>query len=176
MLENPSADLPAAAASTVTVKRYAPPNQRNRSLGRRKSGGDRLERANSYADDGDRNPNPLGANKSGPIADHVDSTYNNRANESGRAKLITLHGCCNSEAAQLLSNRWTAAVNAHKSLPEDSAERPVMYTRKNASAWRQAFLPHELIQPTSGAPTGLQRDFLSELRKAMHSTNFCPNA
>ncbi|KAI3450163.1 hypothetical protein Pfo_006828 [Paulownia fortunei] len=166
MLENPSSDSPAAAAS---VKRYAPPNQRNRSLGRRKSGGDRLERVNSYVNDG-------GATKSGPIADHGDSGYNNRANESLRVKLIPLHGCCNSEASQLLTNRWTAAMNAHNSLPEDSAERPVLYTRKSASAWGQAILPHLLIQPTGGASTGLQRDFLTELRQAMHNAKSGPNA
>ncbi|KAL3653219.1 hypothetical protein CASFOL_002900 [Castilleja foliolosa] len=174
MLENPRADSPAAAASIAAVKRYAHPNQRNRSLGRRKSGGDRLERMNSYVNDGDKNP--LGATRSGPIADHVDSTSNNRTYESVRAKLIPLHGCCNSEAAQLLSNRWTAAMNAHNSLPEDSAERPVMYTKKNASPWGRSILPHLLIQPTGGASTGLQRDFLSELRQAMHNANSGPNA
>ncbi|KAK6141547.1 hypothetical protein DH2020_024714 [Rehmannia glutinosa] len=172
MLENPSSDSLASAASIANVKRYAPPNQRNRSLGRRKSGGDRLERANSYVSDGDRNP--LAATKSGPIAD-VDSTYNNRAIESGRGKLIPLHGCCNSEASQLLSNRWTAAMNAYNSLPEDSAERPVMYTRKSTTAWGQAILPHLLIQPTGGAATGLQRDFLSELQQAMHNAYSGPN-
>jgi len=168
MLENPSSELQAA-----TVKRYAPPNQRNRSIGRRKSGGDRLERAHSYVNDGDRNP--LVTTKSGPIADHGDSGYNSRANESLRAKLISVHGCCNSDASQLLSNRWAAAMNAHSSLPEDSAERPVLYTKKNTSAWSQAILPHLLIQPTVGASTGVQRDFLSELRQAMRNANSGPN-
>ncbi|KAL3850497.1 hypothetical protein ACJIZ3_012379 [Penstemon smallii] len=167
MLESPSSDLPAAAAA-ANVKRYAPPNQRNRSLGRRKSGGDRLERANSYSNDGERNP--IGATKSGPIADHGDAGGNNRVN------LIHLHGCHNSEAFQLLNNRWTAAMIAYNSLPEDSAERPVIYTRKSASAWGQAILPHLLIQPTGGASTGLQRDFLSELRQAIHNANSGLNA
>ncbi|GER54997.1 iron-stress related protein [Striga asiatica] len=173
MPENPSADSPAVAASIATVKRYAPPNQRNRSLGRRKSGGDRLERANSYLNDGDRNP--LGATKSGPIADHMDSSYSNRANEAVRPKLIPLYGCCNSEAAQLHSTRWRAAMNALNSLPEDSVERPVMYSSK-PKAWGQAILPHLLIQSASGAPSDLQRDFLSELRHAMHNANSGPNA
>ncbi|MCE3216717.1 hypothetical protein HAX54_007704 [Datura stramonium] len=43
MPEHPATDS-SATDNTVTVKRYAPPNQRNRALGRRKSGGDRLER------------------------------------------------------------------------------------------------------------------------------------
>ncbi|GJU62120.1 hypothetical protein Tco_1243955 [Tanacetum coccineum] len=42
MLENPTTD------SSSTVKRYAPPNQRNRSIGRRKSGGDFVESRSLY--------------------------------------------------------------------------------------------------------------------------------
>ncbi|XP_047979647.1 uncharacterized protein LOC125221560 [Salvia hispanica] len=164
MLENPSSDAPAA-----TVKRYAPPNQRNRSLGRRKSGGDRLERANIYANDVDRNP--VGATKGGGLTDHGDLGYNVRANENLRAKLIPLQGCCNSEASQLLNSRWTAAMNAHSSLPEDSSERPVVYARKNAAPWGHSILPHLLIQPTGGVSTGLQGDFLNELRQAMDNAS-----
>ncbi|KAG6415517.1 uncharacterized protein LOC125191253 [Salvia hispanica] len=158
MLENPSSDAPAA-----TVKRYAPPNQRNRSLGRRKSGGDRLERANSYVNDVDRNP--VGATKGGGLADHGDLGYN------ARAKLIPLQGCCNSEASQLLNNRWAAAMNAHNSLPEDSSERPVVYARKSAAPWGHTILPHLLVQPTGGASAGLQGDFLNELQKAMDNAS-----
>ncbi|XP_041989583.1 uncharacterized protein LOC121740976 [Salvia splendens] len=159
MLENPSSDAPAA-----TVKRYAPPNQRNRSLGRRKSGGDRLERANSYVNDVDRNP--VGATKGGGLADHGDLGYN------ARAKLIPLQGCCNSEASQLLNNRWAAAMNAHNSLPEDSPERPVVYARKSAAPWGHTILPHlVLVQPTGGASAGLQGDFLNELQKAMDNAS-----
>ncbi|KAH6766118.1 hypothetical protein C2S52_017101 [Perilla frutescens var. hirtella] len=162
MLENPSSDAP-AAAGIATVKRYAPPNQRNRSLGRRKSGGDRLERANSYVNDVERNP--VGATKGGGLADHGEFGY------AARAKLIPLHGCCNSEASQLLNSRWTAALNAHNSLPEDSDERPVLYARKSSAPWGHAILPHLLIQPTGGGSTGLQRDFLSELRQAVDNAS-----
>ncbi|XP_042045264.1 uncharacterized protein LOC121791348 [Salvia splendens] len=164
MLGNPSLDAPAA-----TVKRYAPPNQRNRSLGRRKSGGDRLERPNIYANDVDRNP--VGATKGGGLTDHGDIGYNVRANESLRAKLIPLQGCCNSEASQLLNSRWTAAMNAHSILPEDSSERPVVYARKSAAPWGHSILPHLLIQPTGGISTGLQGDFLNELRQAMDNAS-----
>ncbi|KAL8549128.1 hypothetical protein ACS0TY_008112 [Phlomoides rotata] len=146
---------------------------RNRSLGRRKSGGDRLERANNYVNDGERNP--LGATKSGGAADYGDIGFTNRANESVRGKLIPLHGCGTSEAAQFLNNRWAAAMNAYNTLPEDSSDRPVMYTRKNASPWGQPILPHLLIQPSGGAAsTGVQRDFLSELKQAMDNANSGP--
>ncbi|KAL0390323.1 UNVERIFIED_CONTAM: hypothetical protein Scaly_0389400 [Sesamum calycinum] len=220
MLKNPGTDSPAAAASIATVKRYAPPNQRNRSLGRRKSGGVnrkrkrkescqaknwgmegkgntlfsfmlqltvfkifkpaakpirqyRLERANSYVSDGERNP--IGATKSNPVADLGEGVGNVRASESLWVKLIPLHGCCNSEAFQLLNNRWAATMSAYNNLPEDSAERPVLYTRKSTSAWGHAILPHLLIQPTAGSSTGLQRDFLTELRQAMQNANPSPN-
>ncbi|XP_041995758.1 uncharacterized protein LOC121745879 [Salvia splendens] len=63
---------------------------------------DRLERANIYANDVDRNP--VGATKGGGLTDHGDLGYNVRANESLRAKLIPLQGCCNSEASQLLNS------------------------------------------------------------------------
>ncbi|KAL0436645.1 UNVERIFIED_CONTAM: hypothetical protein Sradi_0372400 [Sesamum radiatum] len=153
MLKNPGTDSPAAAASIATVKRYAPPNQRNRSLGRRKSGGDRLERANSYVSDGERNP--IGATKSNPVADLGEGV-----------------GKCSCQRKPL---GWAATMSAYNNLPEDSAERPVLYTRKSSSAWGHAILPHLLIQPTAGASTGLQRDFLTELRQAMQNPNPSPN-
>lgn len=174
MLENPSSDPSSVAASAAIVKRYAPPNQRNRSLGRRKSGGDRLERANSYSNDGERNS--LGANKSGPTVDHLDAGGNNRASESLRVKLIPLHGCGNSDAFQLLNDRWANTMNAYNSLPEESTERPVLYTRKSTSAWGQPILPHLLIQSSGGASSGSQRDFLSELRQVMQNAGSGPNA
>ncbi|XP_073271002.1 uncharacterized protein [Primulina huaijiensis] len=167
MLENLSVDSSAAAANIATVKRYAPPNQRNRLLGRRKSGGDRLERANTYANDGERNH--ISSTKTNSTVDHGDAGANKRSGESHRSRLIPLHGCSNSEAFQLLNNRWTAAMSAYNNLPEDSVERPVLYTKKSASALGQAFLPHMIIQPT--VSSGLQRDFLSELRQAMNNAN-----
>lgn len=174
MLENPSMDSAATTANVAAVKRYAPPNQRNRSLGRRKSGGDRLERANSYSNDGEKNTG--GTFRSIPIVDHGDAGGINRTNENPRSKLIPLHGCCDSEALRLLNDRWTAAMTALNNLPEDSAERPVLYSRKSSPAWGQAVLPHLLMQQAGGPSTGLQSDFLSELRQAMHKTSTGPNA
>ncbi|XP_075515056.1 uncharacterized protein LOC142549777 isoform X4 [Primulina tabacum] len=101
MLEIPSVDSSAAAVNIATVKRYAPPNQRNRLLGRRKSVGG-----------------------------------------------------------------WTAVMSAYNNLGEDSVERPVLYTKKSASAWGQAFLPH---LPT--VSSGLRRDLSSELQQAMNNAN-----
>ncbi|CAA2959525.1 Hypothetical predicted protein [Olea europaea subsp. europaea] len=175
MLEKPSMDSAATTANVATVKRYAPPSQRNRSLGRRKSGGDRLERANSYSNDGEKNA--VGTFRNIPMAGHGDASGNNRTNENPRSKLIPLHGCCNSEALRLLNDRWTAAMTALNNLPEDSAERPILYSRKSAPAWGQAVvLPHLLMQPAGGPSTGLQSDFLTELRQAMHKASTGANA
>ncbi|CAN4098642.1 unnamed protein product [Withania somnifera] len=159
MPEHSSVDS-SSTDGTVTVKRYAPPNQRNRALGRRKSGGDRLERASSYASDGEKNQ--IGSSKS--ISTVADAGVN-RVNEYVPAKLIPLQGCSTSEASQLLNDRWTAALNAHNNLPEDSLERPVMYTRR--SPWGHAMLPHHLMsQAGTGSSTG-NKDFLSKLQAAM---------
>ncbi|KVI03752.1 hypothetical protein Ccrd_017938, partial [Cynara cardunculus var. scolymus] len=119
----------------------------NRSLGRRKSGGadeltsaDGLERANIYVNDGDKNQ--VAALRNVPILDRPDPQ-----------RLIALEGCCNSEAYQLLNNRWAAAMNSYENPSTDIAERP-------------------MIPATSGVgPSGHQIDFLSELRLAMHNSN-----
>ncbi|KAL8225067.1 hypothetical protein R6Q57_017624 [Mikania cordata] len=155
MLENPTDS--SSTANTTTVKRYAPPNQRNRALGRRKSGGDRLERASSYGNDVEKNQ--AAALRNVPIMEHADPL-----------RLIGLQGCCNSEAYQLLNNRWAAAMNAYESPSTDLAERPVMYSGSSASAWGQFRLPHQMISPIAGG-SGPQMDFISELRQAMHNSN-----
>ncbi|KAI3749759.1 hypothetical protein L2E82_20375 [Cichorium intybus] len=154
MLENPTDS--SSTANIATVKRYAPPNQRNRSLGRRKSGGDRLERATSYGNDGEKNQV-----RNVPIVDHADPP-----------RLIGLQGCCTSEAYQLLNNRWAAAMNAYENPSTDLAERPVMYSGSSASAWGQFRLPHQMISQSTGVgPSGSQIDFLGELRQAMRNSN-----
>ncbi|XP_055831677.1 uncharacterized protein LOC129900689 [Solanum dulcamara] len=168
MPEHPAADA-SATDNSATVKRYAPPNQRNRSLGRRKSGGDRLERASNYASDGEKNQ--MSASKS--ISTVADAGVN-RVNEYPPTKLIPLQGCSTSEAFQLLNDRWAAALNAHNNLPEDSLERPVMYTKR--SPWGHAMLPHQLMsQAGAGSSTG-QKDFLSKLQMAMLNAHVNFNA
>ncbi|KAL4558475.1 hypothetical protein LXL04_036676 [Taraxacum kok-saghyz] len=154
MLENPADS--SSTANIATVKRYAPPNQRNRSIGRRKSGGDRLERAGSYGSEGDKNVRHV------PIMDHADPP-----------RLIGLQGCCTSEAYQLLNNRWAAAMNAYENPSTDLSERPVMYSGSSASAsaWGQFRLPHQMISQTTGVgPSGSQIDFLGELKQAIRNS------
>ncbi|XP_012084090.1 uncharacterized protein LOC105643541 isoform X2 [Jatropha curcas] len=108
MLENPT---PAAQPdSTSVVKRYAPPNQRNRSLNRRKSG-ERFDRSNSlYANEAEKNQqHPPSRNM--PVVDHGDVGSSNFLKGNSRPGLIALEGCSRSEAAQLLNDRWTLAMH-----------------------------------------------------------------
>ncbi|MCE5166134.1 hypothetical protein HAX54_014980 [Datura stramonium] len=135
MLEVPAIDL-SDTTNIAPVKRYAPPNQRNRSLGSRKSGGDRLERFNSNSNNGEKNQ--ISASRS-TSSDDAGGRY--QANENHRTGLIPLQGCSGSDAFQLLDNRWMAALNAYNNLPYDSPERPVMYTKR--SPWGQSMLPHQ---------------------------------
>ncbi|OIT25803.1 PREDICTED: uncharacterized protein LOC109215824 isoform X2 [Nicotiana attenuata] len=170
MLESPAIDS-SITARIATVKRYAPPNQRNRSLGRRKSGGDHLERANGNSNDGEKNQ--ISASRSTSTLDDAGGRY--QANDSHRTGLIPLQGCSGSDAFQLLNNRWMAALNAYNNLPYDSPERPVMYTKK--SHWGHAMVPHQLMSQGGGASSsGLQKDFLSELQLAMHGTSVSSNS
>ncbi|CAK9134913.1 unnamed protein product [Ilex paraguariensis] len=174
MLETPTAVDSSSSTANIAPKRYAPPNQRNRQLGRRKSGGDRLERANTYQTDGEKHQNA--ALKNVPIADHWDGAGNNYANDNLHSRLIPLQGCCNSEAFQLLNNRWTAAMNAYSNPSIDLAERPVLYTGSGAPAWGHVRLPHQLMSPTASVgPPGSQMDFLDELWRKMQNAKANPD-
>ncbi|KAF8036036.1 hypothetical protein BT93_C1907 [Corymbia citriodora subsp. variegata] len=155
MPENPSsasaADPSAAAAAAAAVKRYAPPNQRNRSLNRRKSG-EQLDRPNNfYVSDGEKNHTAASRNT---INDQRDAASTNLPKENPRPRLIALEGCSNSEASRLLNDRWEATIQSCNDSSIDSSERPVMYSGSSTSAWGHIKLPHQM-------------DFLGELRQAM---------
>ncbi|KAK1398045.1 Esterase [Heracleum sosnowskyi] len=154
MLEKPTGD-------SSNVKRYAPPNQRNR-LGRRKSGaaGEKLERASSYANEGDKAQ--AAGSRNFPSVDRRDASSSVLVNESAPARLISLHGCCESEAFRLLNDRWAATMDAYNNPSIDAGERPVMYSGNGASAWGHFRLPHQM-------------DFLNELKRAMWKANGSSN-
>ncbi|XP_052198398.1 uncharacterized protein LOC127805680 isoform X1 [Diospyros lotus] len=157
MLENPSDSSPAA-----TVKRYGPPNQRARSLGRRKSGGERIDRINSnYPNDGEKSQ--IASSRNVPVAGHGDALGSYLANDNTNPGLIPLHGCSKSKSVQLLNQRWAATIKAYNDPSIDLAERPVMYSGSSASAWGHFRLPHQM-------------DFLNELRRAMHNASANPSS
>lgn len=146
MLENPT-DAP-------SVKRYAPPSQRNRVLNRRKSG-DRFERVNyAFGNDGEKGQL---SSKNIPGTDHGDSGSSNLT-ENSHPRLIPLDGCCSSEAVQLLNERWAAATHSYNDPSIDLSERPIMYTGASGSAWGHTKLPPQM-------------DFLAELRSAIQNAN-----
>ncbi|XP_065873699.1 uncharacterized protein [Euphorbia lathyris] len=157
MLENPT-PVPAQPDSSTVVKRYAPPNQRNRPLNRRKS---------------EKNQQ-LAPSRNIPVADHVDVGSSNLLGEKYRPGLIALQGCCRSEAAQLLNDRWAMAMHKYDDTSIDLSERPVMYSASTASAWGHLRLPHQFMPPlanTGGPSSGSQIDFLTELRRQMRNSN-----
>ncbi|KAK8327137.1 hypothetical protein V6Z11_A11G161600 [Gossypium hirsutum] len=153
MLENPT---PTAADAAPAIKRYAPPNQRNRSLGRRKSG-EKNQGATS------RNINPVGDAGSSAILNE----------DNPRHALIPLEGCSRSDASRLLSNRWAAVLHRYHDTSIDLSERPVLYSGISDSAWRNFRLPHQMMSPANktGPSSGSQMDFLAELRRAIRNAN-----
>ncbi|XP_047313679.1 uncharacterized protein LOC124917252 [Impatiens glandulifera] len=171
MLENPTET--SSNANTTSVKRYAPPNQRNRSLGRRKSGVERFDRINNFhANEGEKSQ--AGVSRNIPTMDHGDASGSNLVYETPYPRLISLSGCCNSEAYQLLNDRWVAAISSYNDTSVDLADRPVMYSSNTGPPMAQFRLPHQLINP--GASSGSQMDFLSELRRAMSNANASSNS
>ncbi|XVE72615.1 hypothetical protein DITRI_Ditri11bG0052200 [Diplodiscus trichospermus] len=132
MLENPT---PTASDSAPAIKRYAPPNQRNRSLGRRKSA----------------EKNQAATSRNIPVADAGSSSIVLNDHHL-RPALIPLEGCSTSDAYRLLSNRWAAALHRYHDPSIDLSERPVMYSGSSDSAWRNFRLPHQVFFPLSSPP------------------------
>ncbi|KAJ6674499.1 PHOSPHOPANTOTHENATE--CYSTEINE LIGASE 2 [Salix viminalis] len=174
MLENPTPAASAPPPDSTAVKRYAPPNQRSRSMNRRKSG-DRFDRGSSlYQIDGEKNQQQQShANTRNNIPDHHgDAGSSSLLNDNYSSHtLIPLEGCCRSEASQLLNDRWAAIMHSYNDTSIDLSERPVMYPGSSAPAWGQFKLPHQILSPVNsvGAPNP-QMDFLSELHRAIQNS------
>ncbi|CAN1127943.1 hypothetical protein LINPERPRIM_LOCUS29915 [Linum perenne] len=175
MLENPTPAPPSDPSATV-VKRYAPPNQR---LVRFTFSSfifpiqiNRIDRFGSlYANDGDKSQT-LSSSRSFPGIDHGDAGIHSLQNENSRVALVALEGCSNSNASQLLNDRWATVMHIYNDPAIDLSERPVLYSGSVSSAWGQFKLPHQMMAAAnSGGPSGTQMDFLSELRRAMHNAN-----
>lgn len=148
MLENPS--------DSTNDKRYAPPPQRNRVLSRRKSGGDRFERGNySFGNDGEKSQ--FTSSRNVPAVEHVEAGSTN-LNENPGPRLVRLDGCSTGVAAQIMNDRWAAAMHSYNDASIDLSERPVMYSGASGSAWVHTKLPPQM-------------DFLGELRRAMRIAN-----
>ncbi|OEL17369.1 hypothetical protein BAE44_0021613 [Dichanthelium oligosanthes] len=136
------------------IKRYTPPVHRNRANNRRKSG-DRADKANySYNNDGEKSHVP--SLKNLPPIVHHETFFSNVQNDYNQTRLVPLEGCSSSEASQLLSDRWTAAMNLYNDQTIDSSEKPVMYSGSTGTSWGHGHLklPHQM-------------NFLEELRHAV---------
>lgn len=71
--------------------------------------------------------------------------------------VIAIDGCCTSDAARLLNERWAAAINSYHDPMTDSSEKPMMYSGASGSSWGH-------VKPS------YQMDFLSELQRAIQNT------
>ncbi|CAA7060739.1 unnamed protein product, partial [Microthlaspi erraticum] len=112
-MQNPNSSM---VDPTSAPKRYTPPNQRNRSSNRRRS------RGSSIGNEGER---------SQPVAVGFQK-------ENSSPRIISPEGCCGSEAYQLLSGRWAAAMHLYNDPTVDLSERPMMYY--GGDVWGK--LPH----------------------------------
>ncbi|XP_020574356.1 uncharacterized protein LOC110020557 isoform X1 [Phalaenopsis equestris] len=140
--------------SSDNLKRFGPPTQRNRSLNRRKSG-DRFEKINhSHAIDGDKSQSSNA--KIFSSVDYGDTGSSYIQNESTHRGLLALDGCSTSEAAQLLNERWAAAIHSYNDQSIDLSERPIMYSGASGTSWGHLKLPHQM-------------DFAAELRRAINN-------
>ncbi|KAH7670793.1 hypothetical protein IHE45_10G051700 [Dioscorea alata] len=137
------------------VKRYAPPAQRNRALGRRKSG-EKVDKMN-YCYGTDPEKIQASYSRNPPVVDQGDLGNSYYQNDSMNSRLIPLDGCSNSEAAHLLNERWLAAMNSYND-PSDLSEKPFMYTGASGSSWGHFKLPHQM-------------DFISDLQRAMSNAH-----
>ncbi|XP_010464390.1 PREDICTED: uncharacterized protein LOC104744950 [Camelina sativa] len=134
------------ADSSSSTKRYTPPNQRKPSGNRRK--GDRT--SGQQNKDGERNQ---------PLATVPQI-------EVKPPKIIPLKDCSTSEASQLLSQRWAAAMHEYNDPTVDLSERPIMYYE--GSVWGK--LPHQILAaanntlpPRKMSPT----DYMTEVRRGL---------
>ncbi|KAL5665833.1 hypothetical protein ACJX0J_025941, partial [Zea mays] len=113
----------------------------NRAGNRRKSG-DRADKANySYNNDGEKSNVP--SLKNLPPIVHHETFFSNVQNDYNQTGLVPLEGCSASEASQLLSDRWTAAINMYNDQTIDPSEKPVMYSGSSSSSWGHLKLPHQ---------------------------------
>ncbi|KAE9603463.1 hypothetical protein Lal_00001879 [Lupinus albus] len=145
------------------IKRYAPPNQRNRSTHRRKSS-DRLDRTNSAGSDLDKNQ--VASLRNAQLPDQGDAGISNLPNENHYLRFVALEGCSCSAASQLLTDRWTAAMQSYNN-STDSSEKPVMYSG-GTPVWNQFRLPHQIMSPAASASSSVPLlDFLGELCRQM---------
>ncbi|XP_062219593.1 uncharacterized protein LOC133919262 [Phragmites australis] len=134
------------------IKRYTPPVHRNRANNRHKSG-DRTDKANySFSNDGEKSHVP--SLKNLPPIVHHETFFSNVQNDYNQTRLVPLEGCSASEASQLLSDRWAAAMNLYNDQSIDSSEKPVMYSGSTGSSWGHLKLPHQM-------------NFIEELRRAV---------
>ncbi|CAG7878149.1 uncharacterized protein LOC103870653 isoform X1 [Brassica rapa] len=134
------------ADPSSNTKKYTPPGLRNPSGGNKKTG----DRAGSQQNkDGERSQTQASGSQM----------------EKASPKIITLKDCATSEAYQLLSERWAAAMHQYNDPTVDLSERPVMYY--GGSVWGK--LPHQILASANNtlSPKITPADYRAELRRGL---------
>ncbi|CAF1936218.1 BnaC05g44360D [Brassica napus] len=129
------------ADPSYNTKKYTPPGLRNPS-GVNKKIGDRA--GSQQSKDGERSQPQM---------------------EKASQKIITLKDSATSEAYQLLSERWAAAMHQYNDPTVDLSERPVMYY--GGSVWGK--LPHQILASANNTlpPKITPADYRAEVRRGL---------
>ncbi|CAH2044802.1 unnamed protein product, partial [Thlaspi arvense] len=85
--------------------------------------------------------------------------------ENPSPQIISPEGCSRSEAYQLLSDRWAAAMHLYNDPTVDLSERPMMYY--GGDVWGK--LPHKILAPANKTlpPPMLPNDYRTEHRRGL---------
>ncbi|EOA31655.1 hypothetical protein CARUB_v10014858mg [Capsella rubella] len=134
-------------ADSSSKTKYTPPNQRT-PTGNRRNSGDRTSSQGNKDGEGNQPP----------------ATGLQMGNKPQR--IIPLKDCSRSEAHQLLSKRWEAAMHEYNDQTVDLSERPVMYY--GGSVWGK--LPHQILaaaNKTLPPQTISPEDYMTEVRRGL---------
>ncbi|CAF2102699.1 hypothetical protein BRARA_E03191 [Brassica rapa] len=110
--------------------------------------------------------NPSGSNKkTGGSQQNKDGERSQPQMEKASGKIVTLKDCATSEAYQLLSERWAAAMHQYNDPTVDLSERPVMHY--GGSVWGK--LPHQILASANNTlpPKITPADYRAELRRGL---------
>ncbi|WZZ62888.1 uncharacterized protein BNAC05G44360D isoform X2 [Brassica napus] len=110
--------------------------------------------------------NPSGVNKKiGGSQQSKDGERSQPQMEKASQKIITLKDSATSEAYQLLSERWAAAMHQYNDPTVDLSERPVMYY--GGSVWGK--LPHQILASANNTlpPKITPADYRAEVRRGL---------
>ncbi|KMZ58737.1 hypothetical protein ZOSMA_74G00810 [Zostera marina] len=94
-----------------------------------------------------------------PVMEQHGKVGNPHSNSN--SNVISLDGCCSSNASKLLKDRWTAVIASYNDASVDISERPLMYSGDSESSCSQMKLPQQSVK----------MDFPTKLRHLICNAN-----